>query len=131
MSTRSNRNRIRSAAALLAVGLVVTAAVAAGGGGVWTVVALAAFYVVAALALLAWSSRSDGDIAALVGGAGDERQRGIDVRATAVAGLAMGLFSLVMAIAALARGDDNAWLIVCLFGAFSYTVALAYLKSRS
>jgi hypothetical protein len=43
----------------------------------------------------------------------------------------MGLFSLVMAIAALARGDDNPWLIVCLVGAVSYAVALAYLKRRS
>jgi hypothetical protein len=72
-----------------------------------------------------------GDIAALVGGTGDERQRGIDLRATALAGLAMGVFALVMALAALARGDDNPWLLVCLVGAVSYAVALAYLKSRS
>jgi hypothetical protein len=58
---------------------------------------------------------------------GDESQQLIDTRATAVAGLEMGIFSLVLALVAIARGSDNPWVVVCLVGAVSYVVALAVL----
>jgi hypothetical protein len=70
------------------------------------------------------------DLAALLGGLGDERQQMLDTRATAVAGLGMGLFCLVLALITLARGEDNPWLVVCLVGAVSYAAALAVLKTR-
>jgi hypothetical protein len=54
----------------------------------------------------------------------------MDTRATAVAGLAMGIFSLVLALVAIARGSDNPWVVVCLVGAVSYVVALAVLRAR-
>ena len=125
----SHRQRIRSGAAVLVAGLVVAGAAWAGSGP-GTGLALAAFAVLAALGVVLWASHGDSDLAALVGGTGDERQRALDVRATAVAGLAMGAFSVAMAVAALARGDDNPWLLVCLVGAATYAVALGYLRAR-
>ena len=126
----ADRRRLRSGGAVLVVGLVVAAAAWAGAGP-GTALALTAFFLLAALGLVLWSSHGDSDLAALVGGTGDERQRSLDVRATAAAGLAMGTFSVAMALAALARGDDNPWLLVCLVGAVSYAVALGYLRARS
>jgi hypothetical protein len=98
---------------------------------VWAAVALLATFVVAAVAVFVWSGRSDADLPALLGGVGDERQRMLDTRATAVAGLVMGLFTFVMALVTLARGDDNPWLVVCAVGALAYVAALAVLKARS
>jgi hypothetical protein len=43
----------------------------------------------------------------------------------------MGMFSLVMALVAIARGEDNPWVLVCLVGAVSYMVALAVLRARA
>jgi hypothetical protein len=88
-------------------------------------------FAVSAVAVFVWSGRSDADLAALLGGVGDERQRIMDTRATAVAGLVMGLFCLVLAVVTLARGEDNPWLVVCLVGAVSYAAALALIKTRS
>lgn len=127
MST--DRRLLRSGGAVLAVGLVVAGA-AWTGSGPGTGLVLAVVFLLGALGLVLWSSRGDSDLAALVGGTGDERQRALDVRATAVAGLAMGAFSVAMALAALARGDDNPWLLVCLVGAVAYAVALGLLRAR-
>ena len=44
--------------------------------------------------------------------------------------LAMGLFSLGMAVVALASQDDNPWLLVCLVGAAAYAASLTYLRHR-
>lgn len=125
----ADSRRLRSGGAVLSVGLVVAGA-AWVGSGPGTGLALAAVFLLAALGLVLWSSHGDSDLAALVGGTGDERQRALDVRATAVSGLAMGTFSVAMALAALARGDDNPWLLVCLVGAVTYAIALGYLRAR-
>ncbi len=127
MST--DRRRLQSGGAVLVVRLVVAGA-AWIGSGPGTGLALAAVFLFGALGLVLWSSKGDGDLAALLGGTGDERQRALDVRATAVAGLAMGTFSVAMAVAAPARGDDNPWLLVCLVGSVTYAVALGYLRAR-
>jgi hypothetical protein len=84
----------------------------------------------AAIGIFVWSGRSDSDVPSLLGGVGDERQQLIDTRATAIAGLAMGIFSLVLALVAIARGSDNPWAVVCLVGAVSYVVALVALRAR-
>ena len=115
---------------LVVLGGAVAAAGWIGGGGLWAAVALFAAFVVAAVWVFVASGRSDTDVAALLGGVGDERQRMIDTRATAIAGLVMGLFCLVLALVTLARGEDNPWLVVCLVGAVSYAAALAVLKTR-
>jgi hypothetical protein len=124
------RRRLSSGLAVLAVGLVVAGAAWAGSGA-RTGFTLGVFFLILAGGQVLWSSRGDGDVAALVGGTGDERQRVLDVRATAVAGLAMGTFSVGMAVAALARNDDNPWLLVCLVGALTYVIALGYFRARS
>lgn len=125
------RRRARVGGVLVALGVAVAAAGWLGGGGLWAAVAVAAAFVVVAVSVVVWSGRSDADVAALLGGVGDERQRMLDTRATAVAGLVMGLFCLVLAVVTLARGEDNPWLVVCLVGAIAYAAALAVLKARS
>ncbi len=131
MTGPMTRRRAVVAGVLVALGVAVAAAGWVGGGGLWAAVALVAAFVVSAAWVFVWSGRSDTDVAALLGGVGDERQRMIDTRATAVAGLVMGLFCLVMALVTLARGEDNPWLVVCLVGAIAYTAALALLGTRS
>ena len=131
MSEPSVRRRATAAGVLVLLGAAVTAAGWIGGGGRWAAIALLASFVVGAGVVFWWSGRSDTDLAALLGGVGDERQRLIDTRATAVAGLVMGLFCLVLAVVTLARGEDNPWLVVCLVGAVSYAAALGILKARS
>jgi len=116
--------------ALLALGALVAVAGWVGGGGVWAAMILMAIFSVAAVGGFVWSQRSDGDLAALLGGVGDERQRSIDVRATAVSGLAMGAFCLVLALVNLARGEDNPWLVVCAVGGAAYAASLLVLRVR-
>ena len=125
------RRRATGAAVLVLLGAAVAAAGWAGGGGPVAAVALFVTFAVSAGVVFVWSGRSDADLPALLGGVGDERQQMLDTRATAVAGLVMGLFCLVLAVVTLARGEDNPWLVVCLVGAVSYAAALAVLKTRS
>jgi hypothetical protein len=124
------RRRAGTAAVLVLLGAATAVAGWLGGGGVWAAVALVAAFAVVAAAVFVWSGRSDTDLPALLGGVGDERQQMLDLRATAVAGLAMGLFCLVLALVHLARGEDNPWLVVCAVGAVSYAAALVVLKAR-
>lgn len=128
MSSPSSRRRLATASAVLAVGLATAMATTVSGDHEAAVVVV----VIAALGALAtylWSGR-EGDISALMSGSGDERQRAIDVRATAFAGLAMGSFSLVMAIVQFARGGDNPWIIVCAVGALAYASTLTAERLR-
>ena len=126
----SRGRRVASATTLVVLGAGVAAAGWLGGGGPWAAAALFVVFAMAAVASFVWSGRSDHDLAALVGGAGDERQRALDSRATAVAGLAMGTFCVVMALVAIARGEENPWVLVVLVGAASYTLALMLLRTR-
>ena len=121
--------RVASTTALVAVGAAVAAAGWVGGGR-WAAAALFEVFAVGAIAAFIWSGRSDHDLAALLGGVGDERQRALDSRATAVAGLAMGGFSVVMALVAVARGAENPWVLVVLVGAVAYACALMVLRAR-
>lgn len=125
------RRRAAVAAVLVLLGAAVAVAGWAGGGGATAAVTLFVAFAVGAGGVFVWSGRSDADLASLLGGVGDERQRMMDTRATAVAGLVMGLFCLVLAVVTLARGEDNPWLVVCLVGAVSYAAALAVLKTRT
>ena len=63
---------------------------------------LVAFYAVAATIAYVWSGR-DCDIAAIMRVGGDERQRGLDRDATALAGLAMAVTAIIGAIVESAR----------------------------
>jgi hypothetical protein len=122
MTTPSPRRRLTSATAVLAVGLAVAGATEMSGEGQSAIV-MAALAILGAVATYLWAGR-EGDISALLSASGDERQRSMDLRATAVAGLAMGAFSLVMAIAQMARGGDNPWVVVCAVGAVAYAGTL-------
>src|SRR4028119_2365178 len=128
MSTPSPRRRLASATAVLAVGLS-TAGATAISGDRRSAVVMAALAIIGAVAVYLWSGR-EGDVSALMSASGDERQRSIDLRATAVAGLAMGTFSLVMAIVQLARGGDNPWVVVCAVGAVAYAGTLTAARLR-
>jgi hypothetical protein len=130
MQQQRESRRVLSATAIVVLGAAVAAAGWVGGGGRWVAVALFAVFAVGAGVSFLWSARSDHDLAALLGGAGDERQRALDSRATAVAGLVMGAFCVVMALVAIARGEENPWLLVVLVGAVSYTLALVVLRAR-
>jgi hypothetical protein len=130
MTPDSRRRRASSATTLVALGAAVAAAGWIGDGGPWAAIALMGVIAAAAIGIFVWSGRSDSDVPSLLGGVGDERQQLIDTRATAIAGLAMGIFSLVLALVAIARGSDNPWAVVCLVGAVSYVVALVTLRAR-
>jgi uncharacterized protein YfiM (DUF2279 family) len=129
MTTPSPRRRLTSAAAVLAAGLAVAAATELSGDRQSAIV-MSALAILGAVATYLWSGR-EGDISALLSASGDERQRSIDLRATAVAGLAMGAFSLVMAIVQMARGGDNPWVVVCAVGAVTYAGTLTVERLRS
>jgi hypothetical protein len=93
-------------------------------------VALVVFYAVASLVAWMWSGRSS-DVAAIMRVGGDERQRNIDLRATAASGLAAGLFCLGAVIVQTARGlDPFPYAMVCAVGGIAYAIALAVLRRR-
>jgi hypothetical protein len=128
-TTRTARRRNLSVAAYLVLGGAI--AVAAWIGGSWPLaVVLGAFYLVTGGVLFWWAGRS-GDVAALLRASGDERQRMLDLRATAVSGLAMGAFAIAGAVVQLARGEDaNPYAWVCFVGGVSYAIGLAAFKLR-
>src|SRR6478609_4732476 len=73
------------------------------GGDHGLAVALGIFYLVCCGAAYLWA-RGRGDVAAIMRLTGDERQRLVDVKATAFAGLVVIVFCLAGAIVDLARG---------------------------
>jgi hypothetical protein len=101
------------------------------GGEPYLAVALGIFYAVGCLIAYVWSGRR-GDVAALLRVDGDERQRQMDLRATAISGLAMGLFCIGAAAVDLARGGTGVtWALVCAVGGVSYVIALAVVRQRN
>jgi hypothetical protein len=89
---------------------------------------LVVFYAVAAAVAYLWSG-GRGDVAAILRAGGDERQRSIDVQATAVSGLAMALAAVIGAIVETARGNDiGAYGVIAAVGGVAYVAALAVLR---
>ena len=127
--TGNRSRRAAAAAALGAVGLAAAAALAASGALV-IAVAVAVVAGVTGIATYYWSA-TGGDTAAVLGGVGDERQRAMDLHATAVAGLAMAAYCVVRALVAIAHGGDNPWAVVCLVGALAYAASFATARFRS
>jgi hypothetical protein len=126
-----NGHRGASAAVLLIGGGAVAAAVWIGGNATLAAVVLG-IYGVAGVAAFVWSGGA-GDVAAIMRGGGDERQRSIDLRATAAAGTVTGCIAIVAAIVNIARtgGDPGAYGVICLVFGISYGVALALLRRRT
>jgi hypothetical protein len=89
-------------------------------------------YVVLAVIAFIWSGRR-GDVAAIMRGGGDERQRSIDLRATAAAGIVTSIVTVSGAVVNIARtgGDPGPYGVVCMVFGISYGVALAVLRWRS
>ena len=115
---------------MLVGGLALTMAATFGGGHftrsalisglVFTVVATTAFVFI---------GRSRGDLGAIVASAPDERQRGIDLRATAAAGVALAVILIVGSIVTLAQGNSGQpWVgLAAAFGAI-YVIFLAIFR---
>jgi peptidoglycan/LPS O-acetylase OafA/YrhL len=121
--------RALSAIVLATGGLALSAAIWASGSHGFALGALA-FYTVASIVVFVWAG-GRGDVAAILGTSGDERQRGLDRDATAITGLAVTLFALVGAIVAIARtGNPGAFGVICFVGGASYVVALTVLRRR-
>jgi hypothetical protein len=101
------------------------------GGDHGLALGLVAFYALASLAAYLWSGR-DGDVAAILRVGGDERQRRLDLDATAYAGLAMATAAIIGAIVSAARhhGDIGQYGVICVVGGVAYVVSLAVLKRR-
>jgi hypothetical protein len=116
-------------ASLGVVGIAVSVATWVGDSGAAAGRVAVAF---AAAALVAWWwAGGSGEVATLMSGRGDERQRSFDVRATAIAGLAMASGAVTGTAWRLASGTDPApYVGICVVGAVAYAVALAVLRGR-
>jgi hypothetical protein len=124
----SRRRQLAAPATMLAGGGALTGATAAGGAALALTITEAVLTVAFSVAF--WLiARTRGDFGAVFGSRPDERQRTIDLRATAAAGLAVGLLCIVMSVITLARGGDgNPWVAICaVFGAV-YVIALAIFR---
>ncbi len=123
-------HRGASAAVLLVVGGAVAAA-AWIGGHPGVAAAMIGVYVVLAVIALIWSG-GRGDVAAIMRGGGDERQRALDLRATAAAGVVTTSVAIGGAIVSIARtgGNPGPYGVICMVLGISYGVALAVLRWR-
>ena len=126
-----NGHRGASTAVLLVGGGAVAGAAWIGGHPGVAAAVIGAYVVLAIIAFL-WSG-GRGDVAAILRGGGDERQRAIDLRATAVAASCTAVFTLVGAVVSIARngGDPGAYGVLCMVFGISYGVALAVLRTRT
>jgi hypothetical protein len=129
MSTKTTARHLATTGMLAGLGAAVTLASWAGGQP-YLAVMLAAFYVLCC-GLAYVRSRGGGDVAALLRLSGDERQRLLDLRATAITGLVTLAFCLGGAVIDLARGGTgNPWALICAVGGLTYVVALAIVRHR-
>jgi hypothetical protein len=131
VTTRARRKRWWMAPTTMLVlgsGLIVASALGGSDAGVPGEVVI----VVVATALFAGLGRfSRSDIGAIMGGGPDERQVGIEVRATAAAGVGLAIILVVGAMVELAMGGNGQpW--VSLGAAFGvlYVVSLFVLRRR-
>ena len=125
---RARWRRLTVPVIMLAGGGALTGATVAGGAAVALTGTEAVLTIVFAAGFW-WIGRTGGDFGALFASRPDERQRGIDLRATAASGLAVGLFSIVMAVVTVAQGHSGApWTTLCaIFGAV-YLLSLALFR---
>lgn len=118
-----------SAVVLVVGGAAVAGATWAAGNLAWAIAVMAAYVVLAAGAYL-WAGRA-GDIAALLRGSGDERQRGLDRDATAFTALVLIVAALAGALVSIGRsGNPGVYGAFCVIAGTSYVVALLALQRR-
>jgi hypothetical protein len=129
-SRRWSKGRRAAATATLVVGGGAFSVGAWVGGERYLALGLAAFYLVCGAVAYRWAG-GGGDVAALLRASGDERQRQLDVRATAVAAYATMVFCIGAAAVDLARGGTGGpWAMVLGVGGLSYAAALVVLRWR-
>jgi hypothetical protein len=99
-------------------------------GQVATAIWSAAIMLLYGAILVIFSRRSE--IAAILRDDGrDERRAAIQLRATAVMGLVVGVFALTMAFVELARGHGPGdWGTICLVGGASFLAAVVFFARR-
>jgi hypothetical protein len=125
---RARWRRLAAPATMLAGGGALTGATVAGGAAVALTVVEAVLTIVFAAGFW-WIGRTGGDFGALFASRPDERQRGIDLRATAASGLAVCLFSIVMAVVTVAQGHSGApWTTLCAVFGGVYLLSLAFFR---
>ena len=128
-STRCHGFRAASAIILLVGGVGVAIATWVGGSHGWAIGAIIAYAVLAAGAYV-WAGRSS-DVAALMRGGGDERQRGLDRDATAITAMVMAIAAVVGALISIGRtGNPGVYGEFCLIAAITYTISLFVLQRR-
>lgn len=129
ITSRLSARRWASVAVLATLGGAIAIATWIGGDHILAVM-LGGFYVICCAASYLWS-RGSGDVAAIMRLDGDERQRLLDTKATAVAGLVTLGFSVAGAVVDLARGGTgNPWVLILAVGGLSYTIAFGVLRQR-
>jgi hypothetical protein len=127
-STRSGHRAASAAVLIVGGGAVAVASWVGGDHGL--AIGLVVFYVIAAGIAFLWAG-GDGDVAAIMRVGGDERQRGIDRDATAVAGLAVSFAAIVGLIFQTARGQNaGPYGVMCLVGGVAYSVSLIVRRRR-
>ena len=118
-----------SAAVLIVGGAAVAAAVWAGGSPGWAIAAMGAYLVFAAIAYM-WAGGS-GDMAAVLRGAADERQRSVEREALAITAQVMTVVALVGAIIQISRnGNPGVFGFFCAAQAIVYGASWAILRTR-
>jgi hypothetical protein len=126
--TRRTRRRLLVPAIMLAGGGAITAAAAAGGASAALIGTEAGLTLVFSV-LFWWAGRGAGDFGALLASRPDERQRSLDLRATAAAGVALAVFCLGAAVVSLARGGSgNPWAAMDAIFAAVYVAALVIFR---
>jgi hypothetical protein len=118
-----------AAALLLGGGLAVAAATWVSGYHSWAIGVLAIYIVFGGIAF-AWAGRS-GDVAAILRGGADERQRGLDRDATAITGLVMSIAAIIGGIIEIARtGNPGVYGLFCVVGGVTYAASLFLLRRK-
>ena len=116
---------------MLIGGMGLTAAATAGAGrsSSWVFISGVIFTALATGAFVA-IGRTRGDLGAIVASSSDERQRGIDLRATAAAGVAVAVVLLLGSIVTLAQGHSGQpWVDLAAAYGVSYVVFLFIFRS--
>lgn len=127
-SRRRARRRLLAPAITLVGGAGLTAAAAAGNGSA-ALTGMLAGLTLAFAAAFWWAGGGRGDLAAVIGARPDERQSALDLRATAIAGLAVMIFCLGAAIVSLARGGSgNPWAAMDAIFGVVYSASLVILR---
>ncbi len=122
-------SRAASAGVLVVGGAAVAGATWAAGDLGWAIGVMAAYVALASGAYL-WAGRS-GDLAALLRGDGDERQRGLDRDATAFTGLVLIIAALAGALVSIGRtGNPGVYGGFCVIAGISYLAALLAFHHR-